>query len=111
MPLRRPNEDDRRKLHLEITQVVNQRLLVTTFAVTVFGAIVTWSFPQMESGKVSFPERPFVASVVLNLILAALLWLHHELILWLRTLTTYLEETAESGWEQDWADFLYVGRF
>ncbi|MBI3476585.1 MAG: hypothetical protein HY010_12705 [Acidobacteria bacterium] len=105
MPLRGPDDEDRRKLHQEITQVVNQRLLVTTFAVTVFGAVVAWSFPQMDAGKVAVPERPFIASVVLNVILTALLWLHHELILWARTLTTYLQETEDSGWEADWAEF------
>ncbi len=98
-----PNAEDIHKLHLEVTQIVNQRLLVTTFAVTVFGAIVAWSFQKTDalSGK----AQPFVASAVLNLVLGALLWLHSRLMLTARTLTTYLEVTGASGWEKDWAAY------
>jgi len=38
MSLLGPNEHDKEKLHSEVNQIVNQRLLITTLAVTVLGA-------------------------------------------------------------------------
>jgi hypothetical protein len=40
MALKGPDPDDVRKLHAEINQIVNQRFLITTLSITVFGVLI-----------------------------------------------------------------------
>lgn len=110
MVLLGPNEADKAKLHSEVSQIVSQRLLITTLAVTVFGAAVAWLLPTSPP---SAPEPigmfRYLASSLLTLVLFALFLLTHHLSQMLRTFTTYLDETGASNWEKDWK--LYRDKF
>jgi hypothetical protein len=61
MPLLGPNDDGRRKLHAEVNQLANQRFLVTTGAITVFGVImallVPRNSPQSGTDVCAFPIK------------------------------------------------------
>ena len=46
MPLKKPNSEDVIKINSEINQIVNQRFVITTTAITVFGVMIAWMFPK-----------------------------------------------------------------
>jgi hypothetical protein len=114
MPLLRPNQEDINKLHSEVNQIVNQRLILTTLAVTVFGVMIAWLIPRNPPASGN-PVGAFVyvGSVLLTVILFALFLLSHHLTYMLRLFTTYLVQTDASNWEKDWAsyrrEFRYLG--
>lgn len=114
MALKGPTSEDKQKIHSEVNQIVNQRLLLTTLAVTIFGAMVAWLIPRTPPTQ-STPVGGFVyiTSVLLTVVLFALFLLSHHLTYMLRLFTTYLDETGASNWENDWASyrdkFSYLG--
>ena len=114
MSLKGPTSEDKQKIHSEVNQIVNQRLLLTTLAVTIFGAMIAWLIPKTPPTQ-SIPVGGFVyiASVLLTVVLFALFLLSHHLTYMLRLFTTYLDETGSSNWENDWSSyrdkFTYLG--
>ena len=106
MTLAKPTEQDERKLHAEVNQIVNQRFLLTTLAVTVFGVITAWLIPREAP---STPEPlgafRFAAAVLLETMLFLLFLLGHMLSGMLRTIASYMEVTKASEWEQAWRTF------
>lgn len=103
MPLLRPSTEDQRKIHAEITQIVNQRLQLTTFAITVFGVIGAWLIPKSPpSARSPLGAFTFVTTDLLITLLFALYCYSHVLKGMLRVFTAYLAVTKASGWEQDW---------
>ncbi len=114
MPLSKPDEDDVRKIHAEVNQIVNQRFLLVICAVTAFVAIAAWQIPKdprnVDDKQIAFM---FAASVVLLAVLFVLFLLAHLLTRMLRTFTTYLDVCGKSNWEKDWAKyrkkFCYIG--
>ncbi len=121
MVLKRPNREDKQKIHSEVNQIVNQRLLLTTLAVTIFGAMVAWLIPRIpltQSVPVGGQSVPvgvyvYITSLLLTVVLFALFLLMHHLTCMLRLFTTYLDETDASNWEKDWSSyrdkFSYLG--
>ena len=114
MALLAPNKEDTQKIHSEVNQIVNQRLLLTTLAVTVFGAMLAWVIPRnppLEGSSIG--TFVFVAAILLTVILFALFLLTHHLTYMLRVFSTYLDEAGTSNWEKDWAtyrtEFSYLG--
>jgi hypothetical protein len=106
MALKGPNDEDRRKLHTEATQLVNQRFLLGTIGVTAFGVITTWIIPKEPPQLGDEVGRfRYLTSVVLLVVLFSLFFLMHKLREMLRTISGYLIETQSSGWEADWRRF------
>lgn len=93
--------EDVRKLHAEINQLVNQRILVTTTAVTVFGVLNGWI--ATSEGPVN--AFTFVASIMVLAFLFALFLVAFFLRRVTRRLTSYLRATKRSQWELDWQAF------
>lgn len=123
MALRGPNPDDLRKLAAEATQIVNQKFLITTAAITVFGLISTQvvsnqfmadaAAGRAMHGGLRSPDAlgwpAFFGSILLNLILLVL-WFYSAILAgMLRVITTYLLETGASAWEIDWAAYRRLG--
>jgi len=104
MSLKGPSPEDLRKIHAEITQIVNQRFIITTFAITVFGIFAAWLIPKnnVDIGS-NISRLTIVGSIVVTFLLGAL-YLFNLFFLrgMLRTYTTYLIVTESSGWEYDW---------
>jgi hypothetical protein len=107
---RRLDPEDKRKIHAEINQLVHQRFLLATAAVTVFGVVSAWSIPR-DLPQMASPIGAFTCavSILLTLVLFALFILSHLLANVLRTYASYLRVTGESQWEQDWKDFRSAG--
>jgi hypothetical protein len=113
MALLGPNDEDRRKLHTEINQLINQRFLVTTVAITAFGVVMGMLAPRipptLSTGVGGFV---FLVSTVLSLILFSLFLLSHYCKGMIRVYSTYLILKNASDWEVDWEKFRshnYVG--
>ena len=66
MVLLGPDTEDKSKIHNEINQIVNQRFILTTFAVTVFGVIIVWLLPgeKLVTGSI-MDSLTFIGSGVL----------------------------------------------
>ena len=97
--------EDVRKLHGEINQITNQRFLLTTLAVTVFGVVTAWLVPRSGAGSASAASdsgMSYVTATVLLVLLFLLYVVSHTLKRTLRTLTTYLEVFELSEWEGHW---------
>ncbi len=110
MSLQGPNSDDIKKIHAEVNQIVNQRILITTLAVTVFAAMTAWIVPKTPITPGSSIEPVvYAASVMMTLVLFALFLLITLLTQMLRIFTSYLDVTSASSWEGDWR--IYRKRF
>jgi hypothetical protein len=112
MPLKGPNAEDLRKVSSEINQIVNQRFLITTLAITMFGVMIAWMIPKTTPilgdpiGGITF-----ALAMLLSLLLCGLYLWSHFLKRTLRVFTTYLIETNSSNWEIDWQSFRQESHF
>jgi hypothetical protein len=98
-----------RKLNTELNQVINQRFLLTTTAITVFGTFSAFMIPKN-------PVAAKDAAVVGNLLVAGsgcLLIFYFLLFMWNRqllilqqTISVYLSITSDSTWETDFRSFI-----
>lgn len=106
MSLSGPNHSDIQKIHAEINQIVNQRFLIMTVAITAFGVITPWLIPRNTplSGA-NIGALTAFGSIVLTLLLSILFMFSYLLTRMLRTFTTYLLVTEKSGWEDDWKKY------
>lgn len=109
MPLAKPESEDLRKLHAEVNQILNQRFILTTTAITIFGAILS-SMVWVARSPVPAAEQvidrfEFTMATVLSCVLFGLYLLSHSLIRMARTITSYLIETKSSVWEIAWQQF------
>jgi hypothetical protein len=106
MTIQGPDTDDKRKIHSEVSQIVNQRLSLTFLTVTIFGAMIAWLTPKVPpTPKSEVGTFIFIGSFLLVLIIFVLFLLTYQLSWMLRLFTTYLDETNSSNWEKDWATF------
>lgn len=106
MSLQKPNQEDQRKIHAEINQIINQRFLLITIAITVFGFATTWMLPE----KIPNKNDPIgglacTGAIIFSIILFVLYFVSHNLKNTQRIFSTYLLVTKASGWEQDWKEF------
>lgn len=105
------DQEDLRKLHQEVNQIVQQRFTLTTVAVGVFGVMIAWAFPKtLPAAGTPVPSFTYVACISLLLVLLVLFALHLSLKLFLRVLTAYLLESNLSRWEGHWATWRNEGK-
>jgi hypothetical protein len=101
MPLQRPTDEDKRKLHSEINQIANQRFLLSTLAVTAFGVMTTWAMRESPTPGSDLGWLRYLASIILLVVLFGLFYLMHRLRATLLIISSYLIKTKSSGWEMD----------
>jgi hypothetical protein len=106
LPLQKPSSEDVRKIHAEINQLLNQRFLLTTAGITVFGVMTAWLLPKSPP-QAGDPVGSFIFTValILSVLLFTLYLLSHFLRGVQRVCSTYLIETNMSGWEHDWEQY------
>lgn len=103
---------DIQKIHAEINQIVNQRFLIVTVAITAFGVITTWLIPRnTPPSGANISALTAFGSIVLTSLLFMLFMFSYFLTRMLRIFTTYLLVTKESGWEDDWKKYREMGYF
>ncbi|QQR75980.1 MAG: hypothetical protein IPJ17_10550 [Holophagales bacterium] len=102
MPIERPKPEDQRKLHAEVNQLVNQRFLLTTLSITLFGALTAWQIPgQTPTATEPLGAFRFVVAWLTVVVLFLLFFLANRLGAAIRTISTYLVVTSASDWERD----------
>jgi hypothetical protein len=112
--LKKPTNNDICKIGLEINQIIHERFLLTTIAITILGVIGGWlsvyTSPKITSAN--FVKNPvevgWVVYGILSCFMMILLMLFlysHILYCKLRIYTTYLRVTGSSNWEWDWWDY------
>ncbi|MBV9248333.1 MAG: hypothetical protein JO227_03675 [Acetobacteraceae bacterium] len=94
--------EDIRKIHSEINQIVNQRFLVTTAAITVFGVVFSQMIPKEFAHTRESMPLILIEEVLLLTILFTLFYLSLLLRNSLRLFATYLVAKGVSAWESDW---------
>jgi hypothetical protein len=101
-----PTQEDQRKIHAQVNQILNQRFLLTTLAITLFGVVASWGIPKSPP-PVHGPLGgvPYAIATVQCIITFALFGLQVFLRNTLHLFTTYLAITKASQWEQDWIHF------
>ena len=103
MPLQGPTQEDLRKIHAEVNQLVNQRFLLTTAGISVFGVVLAWGIPRTAPvARTPIGGFPIAVAALLLLLLFLLYLFSHHLRGMLRVYSTYLIVTQKSGWESDW---------
>lgn len=105
--------EDVKKLHLEIAQLAQQRFVLTTLAVSAFGAVVTWQLSPAVGGNHPLQHALF-HMIGLQVLLLFLFLVNYSLLRKCRTLSTYLIVRKWSQWERDWQKFrenvdMYMG--
>jgi len=94
-------ENDLRKLHAEVNQIVSQRFSLTTASVVAFATACGWASTALKDK----PLTPHFISNIGILILCILfgLYLYFMLLLGkLQLLTIYIAAKYQSPWELDW---------
>ena len=91
--------EDERKIHAEVTQIAQQRFVLTTVAITMLGVAGGWGLSRDSHGDLGPPV--FWSTALLNVVLCALFLYSLSLLNMLRTLTVYLELNG-SAWEGHW---------
>ena len=110
MSLKKPNQEDLRKLHSEINQIINQRFQLATAAITIFGVVVAWLLPnEQKSAGSSVGSFTFAGSLLILILLSLLFALSRLLTGMLRVISTYLIVTDGSSWENDWQHYREEG--
>mgnify|MGYP001562897113 CR=1 FL=1 len=92
-------QEDVRKLHAEINQINNQRFLLTTLAVTMFGVVSAWLVPRSSQSAGPDDGMAYLEAGLLFVLLFLLYVASHTLRNVMRTDTTYLEVFELSEWE------------
>jgi hypothetical protein len=93
------NKEEYGKISSEINQVVNQRFIISTFTITIFGVFSAWVISKDFEGK---QELILLSSVIIMLILVALFYYSLSLKRYIRTLTSYMVVNFNSDWERQW---------
>jgi hypothetical protein len=108
-PQRALGAEDTRKIHLEINQIVNQRFLLITAAITLFGVVITQMIPKDMSNVRQYIGLMRIEVVLLLIFL--LVFFRFSLLLRrsLRLFATYLIVKKASAWEADWEKFRVTG--
>lgn len=102
-----PSEDVR-KLHAEVNQIINQRYLLTTLAVTIFGGVTVWLIPRQgpaTAGSGTDAGTLYLIGPLLLILLGLFYTVSHTLKVPMRTITTYLEVFKLSDWEKHWKKY------
>ncbi len=98
-------ENDLRKLHSEVNQIVQQRYYLTTIALVIFGTICGWATSALGKDKPIDWRFVFLAEALLIALLSGLYAYFMLLLGMMRILTVYITEKYDSPWERDWKKY------
>jgi small-conductance mechanosensitive channel len=106
MVLKETKQEDVKKINDEICQIINERYLLTTFAITTFGIIIAWLIPKAPEGAGANPPIFYYAGSILLIGILSILYLFNYCLKGMvRIFSTYLQVTETSGWEQNWQKY------
>ncbi|MEL7355922.1 MAG: hypothetical protein AAFN40_05120 [Cyanobacteria bacterium J06560_6] len=94
------------KLHNEVNLYINQRLIITTTAITVFGVVAGLIAPVTSTtGDTEVRSLSLILPAVLMVIFGVMLWYCQSILQQIHALSTYLVETKASAWEDHYQRF------
>jgi len=96
----KPTLEDVKKIHDEINQIVNQRFLITTAVISIFGVVAALLVRENLNDFLVFFVSFLLASLTFMLYIFS-----YTLKRTLRIFSTYLNVTGSSIWEQQWEDY------
>lgn len=96
----KPTPEDVKKIHDEINQIVNQRFLITTLAITLFSVVGAWLVREDLNDILVFFVSSLLASLTFMLYIFS-----YTLKRTLRIFSTYLDVTGSSIWEKHWKSY------
>ena len=103
MALLEPLDKDVEKIHSEVNQLVNQRFILCTLAITIFCVFVAWLIPRnVPKAQSTVGGFVYIVSILLSLMIFTIGLLHNLLKGMMRVFTSYLVVTEKSAWEIDW---------
>jgi hypothetical protein len=100
MHIEKPTPEDVKKIHNEINQIVNQRFLITTATISIFGVVSALLVRETLNSVLIF----FV-SFLLSTLIFSLYVFSYFLKRTLRIFTVYLKVTESSVWEKNWKSY------
>ena len=106
MALLKPDPTDLQKIHREVNQLVHQRFMLTTVAISVFGVLLAWLVPRTTPDpNTNLGGFTYLISTILCVMLCSIFLLSHLLKNMIRILTSYLRITKASPWEVAWKKY------
>jgi hypothetical protein len=109
------SDSDAAKLHSEINQYINQKLVIVNIAITTFGVVMGWvvtGLPTNIDGGSQIRVQPvsLLLPAVLLIVLAIMLWYIEAINKQMHILSTYLIITRSSKWEERYQRFIQPAR-
>ena len=100
LKLNEPTDSDVSKLNSEVNQYLNQRLVVTTTAITIFSVSIGW-IVYGSSTPTGIEVKPITFLIpIISIFLLFTMFLYCQVILVnIRIITAYLRYTQKSNWE------------
>jgi hypothetical protein len=111
-----PSPEDISKLHAEMNQYINQRLVITTTAITIFGVVMGWvvfglSATTQNGVKIQTQPVSLLLPTALLTVLVIMLWHCQAVVKQMHILSAYLELTGSSNWEKQYQQFAKSRKF
>jgi hypothetical protein len=101
--------EDQRKLHAEANQILNQRFLLTSSAITVFGAFSAFMIPKPPLQAPAQSEHVLIGGTIYLLVFYSLLFAWNRMLVSLQqVISVYLELKGQSQWEADFRNFIKI---
>jgi hypothetical protein len=109
------SDSDTAKLHSEINQYINQKLVIVNIAITTFGVVMGWvvtGLPTMidERSQILVQPVSLLLPAVLLIVLSIMLWYIEAINKQIHILSTYLIITRSSKWEERYQRFIQPAR-
>lgn len=110
--IQKPCPSDVTKLHAEMNQYINQRLIITTTAITLFGVSIGWIvFGSSTATGLEIRPVTFLLPTILLLVLLVLLVYCQVILGNMRIIAGYLRQTQSSPWESAYQELAREKRF
>jgi hypothetical protein len=106
----KPLSEDISKLHSEINQYINQRLIITTTAITIFGVVMGWvvfglSATLQKGAQIQAQPVSLLLPAALLIVLIIMLGYCQAVVRQMHVVSTYLVLTKSSNWEKQYQSF------
>lgn len=107
-----PCPADISKLHAEMNQYINQRLIITTTAITLFGVSIGWIvFGSSTASGIEIKPAIFFLPTILLIVLFVLLVYCQVILGNMRIISGYMRQTQSSQWEKAYQEFAEKNKF
>lgn len=97
-----PDDNDVKKIHAEVNQIENQKVIIIGFCFTLFIGVCAIIFKEQTAQQYNNSILIVNAYLIIQI---AILWYLSILNKTIRCFTTYLRISKKSNWEFDWKEY------